>query len=300
GPCQSIYGWRGASAGNLLRFAHDFPLRPGGPGGRPVPAPVVQLSRSFRNGERILEAAARVQDELRAETKAVPRLVPGAGREGRGRVECALFETVEEEADRIAARIAGLMAGDPETAPDGGPQAEPLRYSDIAVLARKRSQFPLISRALEARGVPVEVVGLGGPLTVPEVQDVVATLRAMHDPTAGASLARLLTGPRWRLGPRRHVPLRRRRRAPAHEAARAPSRRRRRATSPRRTGRTARTPARAPGRRSPATRHRRAATATTRCAGSSASSTRRPAAWSTRSTTSARRRRTRRRATGGC
>ena len=24
-PCQSIYGWRGASAGNLRRFAHDFP-----------------------------------------------------------------------------------------------------------------------------------------------------------------------------------------------------------------------------------------------------------------------------------
>lgn len=219
-PCQSIYGWRGASAGNLLRFAHDFPLRPGGPGGRPVPAPVVQLSRSFRNGERILEAAARVQDELRAETKAVPRLVPGAGREGRGRVECALFETVEEEADRIAARIAGLMAGDPETAPDGGPQAEPLRYSDIAVLARKRSQFPLIRRALEARGVPVEVVGLGGLLTVPEVQDVVATLRVMHDPTAGASLARLLTGPRWRLGPRDLVALGRRARALAQEAAR--------------------------------------------------------------------------------
>lgn len=219
-PCQSIYGWRGASAGNLLRFAHDFPLRPGGPGGRPVPAPVVQLSRSFRNGERILEAAARVQDELRAETKAVPRLVPGAGREGRGRVECALFETVEEEADRIAARIAGLMAGDPETAPDGGPQAEQLRYSDIAVLARKRSQFPLIRRALEARGVPVEVVGLGGLLTVPEVQDVVATLRVMHDPTAGASLARLLTGPRWRLGPRDLVALGRRARALAQEAAR--------------------------------------------------------------------------------
>ncbi|MEV4003909.1 ATP-dependent DNA helicase [Actinomadura sp. NPDC049753] len=220
-PCQSIYGWRGASAGNLLRFAYDFPSQPAAaPGGRPVAAPVVQLSRSFRNGEQILEAAARVQEELRAETKAVPRLIPGAGREGRGRVECALFPTVEDEADRIAARIAGLMAADPETAPDGGPQAEPLRYSDVAVLARKRSQFPLIRRALEARGIPVEVVGLGGLLTVPEVQDVVATLRVMHDPTAGASLARLLTGPRWRLGPRDLVALGRRARALAQEAAR--------------------------------------------------------------------------------
>ncbi|MFB4310471.1 ATP-dependent helicase [Actinomadura sp. GTD37] len=219
-PCQSIYGWRGASAGNLLRFAYDFPLRPGVDGGRPTPAPVVQLSRSFRNGEQILEAAARVQDELRADTKAVPRLIPGAGREGRGRVECALFPTVEDEADRIAGRVAGLMAADPETAPDGGPQAEPLRYSDVAVLARKRSQFPLIRRALEARGIPVEVVGLGGLLTVPEVQDVVATLRVMHDPTAGASLARLLTGPRWRLGPRDLVALGRRARALAQESAR--------------------------------------------------------------------------------
>ncbi|XRQ12083.1 ATP-dependent helicase [Actinomadura welshii] len=219
-PCQSIYGWRGASAGNLLRFAHDFPLRPGAAGGRPVPAPVVQLSRSFRNGEQILEAAATIQEELRAETKAVPRLVPGAGREGRGRVECALFRTVEDEADRIAARIARLMAGDPGTAPDGGPQGEPLQYADIAVLARKRSQFPLIRRALEARGIPVEVVGLGGLLTVPEVQDVVATLRVMHDPTAGASLARLLTGPRWRLGPRDLVALGRRARTLAQEAAR--------------------------------------------------------------------------------
>ncbi|TDB97532.1 ATP-dependent DNA helicase [Actinomadura sp. 7K534] len=219
-PCQSIYGWRGASAGNLLRFAHDFPLRPGAAGGRPVPAPVVQLSRSFRNGERILEAAATVQEELRAETKAVPRLIPGAGREGRGRVECSLFPTVEDEADHIAARIAQLIAADPGTAPDGGPQPEPLRYADVAVLARKRSQFPLLRRALEARGIPVEVVGLGGLLTVPEVQDVVATLRVMHDPTAGASLARLLTGPRWRLGPRDLVALGRRARTLAQEAAR--------------------------------------------------------------------------------
>ncbi|QFG25034.1 ATP-dependent DNA helicase [Actinomadura sp. WMMB 499] len=219
-PCQSIYGWRGASAGNLLRFAHDFPAQPGAGTRRPVPAPVVQLSRSFRNGERILDAAARVQEELRADTKAVPVLVPGAGRDGRGRVECALFDTVEEEAERIAARIAALLAADPGTAPDGEPQVEPLRFADVAVLARKRSQFPLLRRALEARAIPVEVVGLGGLLTVPEVQDVVATMRVMHDPSAGASLARLLTGPRWRLGPRDLVALGRRARALAQEQAR--------------------------------------------------------------------------------
>ncbi|WUH97263.1 ATP-dependent helicase [Spirillospora sp. NBC_00431] len=220
-PCQSIYGWRGASAGNLLRFAYDFPLQAAVAGGRPVPAPVVQLSRSFRNGERILDAAAKIQEELRAETKAVPRLVPGAGREGRGRVECALFDTVEDEAERIAERVAALMAADPETSPDGAPRVgDGPEYSDIAVLARKRSQFPLVRRALEARGIPVEVVGLGGLLTVPEVQDVVATMRVMHDPTAGASLARLLTGPRWRLGPRDLVALGRRARTLAQESAR--------------------------------------------------------------------------------
>ena len=64
--------------------------------------------------------------------------------------------------------------------------------------------------AIEARGIPVEVVGLGGLLTVPEVADVVATLRVLHDPTASGSLARLLTGPRWRIGPRDLVALGRR------------------------------------------------------------------------------------------
>src|SRR5690349_9205997 len=42
-PCQSIYGWRGASAGNLRRFRADFPA------GYERPAPVLALSTSFRN-----------------------------------------------------------------------------------------------------------------------------------------------------------------------------------------------------------------------------------------------------------
>jgi ATP-dependent DNA helicase UvrD/PcrA len=220
-PCQSIYGWRGASAGNLLRFPRDFPLR------ETTPARMAELSMSFRNGERILDAAARVQLELRAEMRSVPPLGPGDGRRGRGRVECGLFATVEQEAERIATRIGHLLAAG--TAPDGGPAEQPgaaseqvtaLQCCDIAVLARKRSQFPLIRRALETRGIPVEVVGLGGLLTVPEVQDVVATLRVVHDPSAGAALARLLTGPRWRMGPRDLVVLGRRARELARESTR--------------------------------------------------------------------------------
>src|SRR5690606_16681965 len=61
--------------------------------------------------------------------------------------------------------------------------------------------FPILRRALEDRGVPVEVVGLGGLLAVPEVADIVATLRVLYDATAGDALVRLLTGPRWRIGP---------------------------------------------------------------------------------------------------
>ena len=43
---------------------------------------------------------------------------------------------------------------------------------------------------------------VGGLLALPAVVDVIATLRVLADPTANAALVRLLTGPRWRIGPR--------------------------------------------------------------------------------------------------
>ena len=75
-------------------------------------------------------------------------------------------------------------------------------WGEMAVLSRKRSAFPRLEQALSERGVPVEVVGLGGLLVRPEVADVVATLQVLGDATAGSALLRLLGGPRWRLGPR--------------------------------------------------------------------------------------------------
>ena len=215
-PCQSIYGWRGASAGNLRRFVADFPVAggngngPGMPSGA-RPAQVRQLSTSFRNTGRVLDAAAALQQGLRAEAPQVPRLVPPPPRAGRGRVVCALLDTAADEAAWAASQIEGLLDLPPGTAPDGDPWPDDgsarVRPADIAVLCRKRSQFPLLRAAIEARGIPVEVVGLGGLLTVPEVADVVATLRVLYDPAASSSLARLLTGPRWRIGPRDLVAL---------------------------------------------------------------------------------------------
>jgi ATP-dependent DNA helicase UvrD/PcrA len=213
-PCQSIYGWRGASAGNLRRFRTDFPVRGG-------PAPVLQLSTSFRNAGRVLDAAAVIQNDLRAEAPDVPRLVPAPDRGARGQVACALLDTVLDEAEWVAAQVDVLLSLEPGLAPDGVPWKDAsakdvpgrdkrVRPSDIAVLCRKRAQFVPLRRALEDRGIPVEVVGLGGLLVVPEVQDVVATLRVLHDAGASDALARLLTGPRWRIGPRDLVALGRR------------------------------------------------------------------------------------------
>ncbi|MFV2198304.1 ATP-dependent helicase [Nocardiopsis sp. LOL_012] len=210
-PCQSIYGWRGAIAANLTRFPTDFPVAPG------RPAPVRLLSTSFRNGERVLAAAQHIAEPLREEAPEVPVLYPGPARRGRGTVLGALFATETEEAEWIADQVRELVeaspgqAGGSHIAPDflpwpdgesGGGTDGRVGPGDVAVLCRKRAQFPPLREALEARGIPVEVVGLGGLMLVPEVRDIIATLRVVHDASAGNELARLLTGPRWRLGPR--------------------------------------------------------------------------------------------------
>ena len=215
-PCQSIYGWRGASAGNLRRFSTDFPARDG------RPAPVRVLSTSFRNTGNVLVAAGAIQRDLRAAAPDVPLLVAPPGRADRGLVRCALLESVHDEAAWVADHVTRVLDLAPGLAPDGKPWPDgrmaKVRPSDIAVLCRKRAQFPALRAALEARGIPVEVVGLGGLLTVPEVGDIVATLQVLHDPTAAGALARLLTSPRWRIGPADLVALGRRARALASAA----------------------------------------------------------------------------------
>lgn len=182
-PCQAIYGWRGASVANL----DDFPEHFAGPDGRP--ATRQSLSENRRSGGRLLDLANGLAEPLRAMHAGVEALRPAPGAERDGTVRCALLPTHAEEIDWIAGSIAHLV----NTGKAPG---------EIAVLCRTAGDFAEIQAALVARDVPVEVVGLSGLLHLPEIADLVAVCEVLQDPGANASLVRLLTGPRWRIGPR--------------------------------------------------------------------------------------------------
>ena len=81
-------------------------------------------------------------------------------------------------------------------------RAEGVSPPTAAVLVRRNADAAPMADALRARGIPVEVVGLAGLLSVPEVADVVAMLRLVADPTAGPAAMRVLAGSRWRLAGR--------------------------------------------------------------------------------------------------
>ncbi len=185
-PIQSIYGWRGAAATNLPRFATDFPRSDGSP------APILELRTSWRNPPRVLRLANAVSAEARRRSVAVRELRarPNAA---SGAVRCALLEDVQAERGWVADHLAGHY----ERA-----WADGVAPPTAAVLVRRNADAAPMADALRARGIPVEVVGLAGLLSIAEVADVVAMLRLVADPTAGAAAMRVLTGSRWRLGGR--------------------------------------------------------------------------------------------------
>ena len=176
-PHQAIYGWRGASATTLSRFPAEF--------GDGAPAQVANLATTWRNDVRILGAANLISQPLReaaiVEVKAL-RARPSAP---SGSIVAARYETQADEAVAVAQWLAEVRSSEGTTA---------------AVLCRKRSQFAPIMAALEAHGIPFEVVGLGGLLLTPEVSDLVAVLRILSDPTRGDAVMRLATGASCRLG----------------------------------------------------------------------------------------------------
>lgn len=184
-PDQSIYAWRGASLYNLLEFKDQF-LRPDG-----RPAIRLPLYTNFRSGRRILAAADRVIREIPSAQRPDPdkRLEPWPPN-GEGHVEIRRFSDEWTEASWVAERIERLRAEDP----DGRP------WSSFAVLSRKSRLFVPLQEAFAERRIPVEIVGLAGLIKLPEVVEVLAYARAVADPFASVSLARILLGPRYRIG----------------------------------------------------------------------------------------------------
>lgn len=231
-PNQSIYGFRGASAGQLFHFVREFPVLVGVSGDgtctgrgsegdqgsgdqssgqtrRFAVAPTSYLTTAWRNGRNILATANLISAPL---SKAAANLGAAGARESAdavevpplqpspaavdGRVVMGRFATDEAEAAAIASDVLKFRVTDF----DAAHSADPVPPA-MAVLCRRRAQMECIRREFEVRGIPYEIVGLGGLLDTPEIIDLVATLRVLADPGRSDSLMRLLAGARWRIGP---------------------------------------------------------------------------------------------------
>jgi DNA helicase-2/ATP-dependent DNA helicase PcrA len=183
-PDQSIYGWRGASLFNLLEFRSQFSKADGSSSER------LPLYTNFRSGARILATADVLIDRIPEAQRPDPEkeLEPWPPL-GSGAVELQRFPDEWTEARWIAARVVELHTAG----------AEP-NWSDFAVLCRTSRLFVSLQEAFAELAVPVEVVGLVGLLKMPEVVEILAYAWAVADPYASVSLARILLGPRYRVG----------------------------------------------------------------------------------------------------
>jgi DNA helicase-2/ATP-dependent DNA helicase PcrA len=184
-PNQSIYGWRGASASNLDEFGIDFGT-----------AKNFSLRTSWRNPVEVLEKANEISLPLANQAsfeipKALDKRVLPVKLEPmpdapKGAVQVRFLETIEQEAQAIAEWFKPALA----------------ERASCAVLMRKRSAMALFVETLQSNGIEVEVVGLGGLLELPEIVDLVSALKVIQRVDAGSELIRLLTGARWRIGPK--------------------------------------------------------------------------------------------------
>jgi len=169
---QSIYGWRGAEVGNILRFEADFP------GAR-----VIRLERNYRSTGHILAAASGL-------------IAHNQGRLGK------TLHTDGEEGEHI--RIRGVWDGE-EEARQVGEEIEALQrrgmaLGKIAILVRAGFQTREFEERFIKLGLPYRV--LGGPRFYErqEVRDALAYLRLVHQPADDLAFERIVNRPRRGIG----------------------------------------------------------------------------------------------------
>jgi DNA helicase-2/ATP-dependent DNA helicase PcrA len=170
---QSIYRWRGAEIGNILKFRDEHP-----------DATLVKLERNYRSTDVILQAASAVisQNSMRIEKTL------WSSRPGEHKIVTHAALTDLAEAAIVAEEILGLRAQYP--------------YAEMAVLYRTNAQSRLIEDALMRRRIPYLVVGGLRFYERREVKDVLAYLRFLLNPGDEVSLRRILNVPPRGIGAR--------------------------------------------------------------------------------------------------
>lgn len=174
---QSIYGWRGAEVGNILRFEKDFPG-----------AKVVRLEQNYRSTEHILAAASGL-------------IAANAGRlgktlwtEARGGEKVRLIGhwDGEEEARWIGEEIEALARGTRGMAPVG--------LNGQAILVRASHQMRAFEDRFLTIGLPYRVIG--GPRFYErlEVRDAMAYFRLAVSPEDDLAFERIVNTPKRGLG----------------------------------------------------------------------------------------------------
>jgi DNA helicase-2/ATP-dependent DNA helicase PcrA len=169
---QSIYGWRGAEVGNILRFESDFP------GAR-----IVRLERNYRSTPHILGAAS------------------GLIAHNRGRLGKTLW-TEAGEGEKV--RVQGLWDGE-EEARFVGDEVEALQRKGVplgqmAVLVRAGFQTREFEERFITLGVPYRVIGGPRFYERQEVRDAIAYLRVVHQPDDDLAFERIVNKPRRGIG----------------------------------------------------------------------------------------------------
>ncbi|MGH9745642.1 MAG: ATP-dependent helicase [Candidatus Acidiferrales bacterium] len=163
---QSIYGWRGARAGNLKRFTEDFPG-----------AKTIRLEENYRSTQKILDAAAAVVRNNSDRLGKTLQATLGSGKALR------FFEAQDSiaEAEYICGEISTAIRNDPD--------------ARAAVLYRTGAQSRSFEEVLRRLGIRYRVVGGFSFYERAEVRNALAYVRLLFHPEDDVALLRVLNVP---------------------------------------------------------------------------------------------------------
>ena len=174
---QSIYGWRGAEVGNILRFENDF-----------EGAHVVRLEQNYRSTGHILGAAAGVID---ANTNRLGKTLFTAGEDGE-QVRLIGHYDGNDEARWIGEEIEAMQLGTRHL--------DPIPLNDMAILVRASHQMRAFEDRFLTIGLPYRVIG--GPRFYErlEIRDAMAYFRLAVSQDDDLAFERIVNTPKRGLG----------------------------------------------------------------------------------------------------